>query len=84
MWHEKNLWLHYVKNIIAADISSAMGGGKKKSVKAKATGAVKKSGPRGKVAPKYKNPADPTQTWTGRGKAPKWIEGKDRAAFAIA
>ncbi len=24
MWHEKNLWLHYVKNIIAADISSAV------------------------------------------------------------
>lgn len=37
----------------------------------------------GKVAPKYRDPAT-GQTWTGRGKAPKWIEGKDRAAFAIA
>lgn len=37
----------------------------------------------GKVAPKYRNPAT-GQTWTGRGKPPKWIEGKDRAAFAIA
>ena len=36
-----------------------------------------------KVAPKYRDPAT-GQTWTGRGKAPKWIEGKDRAAFAIA
>jgi len=35
-----------------------------------------------KVAPKYRDPAT-GQTWTGRGKAPKWIEGKDRAAFAI-
>lgn len=37
----------------------------------------------GKVAPKYRDPAT-GQTWTGRGKAPKWIEGKDRATFAIA
>jgi len=36
-----------------------------------------------KVAPKYRDPAT-GQTWTGRGKAPKWIEGKDRAEFAIA
>lgn len=25
-----------------------------------------------KVAPKYRNPADASQTWTGRGVAPKW------------
>ena len=36
-----------------------------------------------KVAPKYRDPAT-GQTWTGRGKAPKWIEGKDRNQFAIA
>ena len=24
MWHENNTWLHYVKNIIAADVSSAI------------------------------------------------------------
>ena len=36
-----------------------------------------------KVAPKYRDPATGT-TWTGRGKPPRWIEGKDRAAFAIA
>ena len=27
-----------------------------------------------KVAPKYANPADTSQTWTGRGRKPKWIE----------
>ena len=32
----------------------------------------------GKVAPKYRDPAT-GQTWTGRGKAPKWIDGKDRS-----
>jgi len=24
--------------------------------------------------PKYANPADPSQTWTGRGRRPRWIE----------
>jgi DNA-binding protein H-NS len=28
---------------------------------------------RGKVKPKYRNPADPSQTWTGRGKRPRWF-----------
>ena len=37
----------------------------------------------GKVAPKYRDPAT-GQTWTGRGKAPKWIDGKDRNKFLIA
>lgn len=36
-----------------------------------------------KVAAKYRDPAT-GQTWTGRGKAPKWIEGKDRNQFLIA
>ena len=25
------------------------------------------------VAPKYRNPANPAQTWTGRGKSPTWV-----------
>ncbi|WP_114638501.1 H-NS histone family protein [Polynucleobacter necessarius] len=36
----------------------------------------------GKVAPKYRNPAT-GETWTGRGKAPKWIEGRDRSSYMI-
>lgn len=35
-----------------------------------------------KVAPKYRNPAT-GETWTGRGKAPKWIEGQERGQFLI-
>ena len=36
----------------------------------------------GTVAPKYANPEDPTMTWTGRGRKPRWVqenlaEGKD-------
>lgn len=31
-------------------------------------------GPKGsKGAPKYANPADPSQTWTGRGRKPNWV-----------
>lgn len=36
-----------------------------------------------KVAAKYRDPAT-GQTWTGRGKAPKWIEGRERSPFLIA
>ncbi|MDD4914933.1 MAG: H-NS histone family protein [Methylococcales bacterium] len=28
----------------------------------------------GKVAPRYRNPSDPSQTWTGRGLPPKWLQ----------
>jgi len=27
-----------------------------------------------KVAPKYRNPNNPTQTWTGRGMKPRWLQ----------
>jgi DNA-binding protein H-NS len=36
----------------------------------------------GSVAPKYKDPIS-GKTWSGRGKAPKWIEGQDRNQFEI-
>ena len=35
-----------------------------------------------KVPPKYKNPVT-GETWTGRGKAPKWIQDQDRSKFEI-
>ena len=37
----------------------------------------------GKVPPKYRDPVT-GQTWTGRGKAPRWIDGKDRTQYLIA
>ena len=30
--------------------------------------------PRAKVPPKYRNRDEPEQTWTGRGRKPKWVE----------
>lgn len=37
---------------------------------------------RGTVPPKYRDPTT-NATWTGRGKAPIWIAGKNRDAFLI-
>jgi DNA-binding protein H-NS len=34
------------------------------------------------VAPKYRNNAT-GETWSGRGKAPKWMAGRDKAQFQI-
>lgn len=35
-----------------------------------------------KGEPRYRHP-ETGATWTGRGKPPRWIEGRDRKAFAI-
>lgn len=35
-----------------------------------------------KVAPKYRNP-ETGETWTGRGKPPRWIQDKNREDFLI-
>lgn len=35
-----------------------------------------------KVAARYLN-KETGETWTGRGKAPRWIQGKDREQFLI-
>ena len=55
---------------------------------------VSKPGPKpgrklGKVAPKYRNPANTKETWTGRGKQPRWMaelvaKGKKVEDFLIA
>jgi DNA-binding protein H-NS len=42
----------------------------------RAAAAVKKSHarrPYPQVFPKYRNPAQPTETWAGRGKRPRWL-----------
>ena len=32
-----------------------------------------------KNPPKYRNPEDPTQTWSGRGRKPRWINEAEAA-----
>ena len=46
------------------------------------------SGDKKAVAPKYRNPADASQTWNGRGKQPIWVReaiagGKSLESLAI-
>ena len=45
-------------------------------------------GSKGKVAPKYRNPQNPAETWSGRGRMPLWIKaltdkGAKREKFLI-
>lgn len=34
------------------------------------------------AAPKYRDPVSGA-TWTGRGRSPRWLEGKDKEAYRI-
>ena len=43
---------------------------------------------RGPIAPKYRNPKDPDQTWAGRGRQPRWLmaelgKGRKLESFLI-
>jgi DNA-binding protein H-NS len=44
--------------------------------------STKSGEPRTSVSPKYRDDAS-GQTWTGRGRAPKWLSGRDRNAYLI-
>jgi DNA-binding protein H-NS len=51
-------------------------------------GKARGRGVRGPVAPKYRNPKDPSQTWAGRGLQPLWMRdaiksGKKLDSFLI-
>ena len=61
-------------------------GGAKPAPAARKAAAPRKAGK--KVAPKYRNPANPKETWTGRGKQPRWMaaltaKGKKPEDFLI-
>lgn len=60
--------------------------GKNKALKKERKEKVNKGGSR--VLPKYANPSNPKQTWSGRGKRPKWFvdlvsSGKDPESFKV-
>ena len=42
-------------------------------------GADKPRRPYPKVLPKYQNPKNPTQKWSGRGKQPHWVRAQLKA-----
>lgn len=47
--------------------------------------ASRKVAAKSKVAPKYRNPSKPDETWTGRGRQPRWMTatGKKPQEFLI-
>lgn len=49
----------------------------------KARGSAVDRKPNGKVAAKYRDPISGA-TWSGRGLAPKWLQGKNKADYLIA
>ncbi|WP_426116738.1 H-NS family nucleoid-associated regulatory protein [Massilia sp. PWRC2] len=60
--------LMQLHGVTVNDLSSARG---PKPAKAKAS-----------VAAQFKNP-ETGETWTGRGRAPRWLAGKDKEAYRI-
>lgn len=44
------------------------------NVTTKPTGAKRGPKPKGPSKPKFKNPANPSQTWTGKGRQPEWYK----------
>jgi len=75
-------------------VAELFGGGAARSAPAgksakPAKRAARKSSKAGtKVAPKYRNPANPAETWAARGKQPRWLaaeiaKGKKLEDFAI-
>jgi DNA-binding protein H-NS len=64
-------------NDAGVPLSELLGGGKapKATKTAKSATPKKPRGSKGKVAPKYRNPAEVSQTWTGRGRQPLWVSG---------
>lgn len=65
--------------------------GSTNAAKKTATKEKKAKGPKtgkGSVPPKYRNPANESDTWTGRGKPPRWMadylaKGKKKEDFLI-
>ncbi len=52
---------------LLAQVDTAKGGSKSK----------------GKVPPKFRHPEDPSKTWTGRGRKPKWVQAWEEAGGDI-
>jgi DNA-binding protein H-NS len=56
-----------------ASASPARKAGRSKAAGKTAAGGKKSSSRGQSVAPKYRNPDNPTQTWAGRGLKPRWM-----------
>ena len=73
--------LAHSAGLTAAQIAAALGSKGKTAGKSGAKAAKTAKSPKAKrstagqkVAPKYRNPANPEQAWTGRGRTPAWVQ----------
>ncbi len=55
--------------ISIADLTEALAAKGKKGRKSPKAGSTRVA-----VKPKYQSPTDPSVTWTGRGRKPKWVQ----------
>ncbi len=55
---------------LGMSVEDVLARGRKTAPKTKEEKAVKR------VAPKYRNPLNADETWTGRGKPPRWVQEK--------
>lgn len=60
-------------------IAELFGGATAAPARATKAPARKAAKATGKVAPKYRNPANPSETWAGRGKQPRWLAAQTGA-----
>ena len=56
-----------------AELFGGVGAGASTAPKARKAATSGKGRKLGKVAPKYRNPANPKETWAGRGQQPRWL-----------
>jgi DNA-binding protein H-NS len=62
-------------NLPVARVAAALTGRTAPKPRAGGTG----TGPRGPLPPKYKNPKNPAEVWTGRGLTPNWLKQHEEA-----
>lgn len=62
-----------LEELFSGAAPAARAGRPAKAAKTASPAARKARKPLGKVAPKYSNPANTGETWTGRGKQPRWL-----------
>lgn len=67
-----------------AELFGSRGGGAAAPVATRAKASRKPSKMAGtKVAPKYRNPENASETWSGRGKQPRWLQAYTSAGRVL-
>jgi hypothetical protein len=57
--------------------------GKGRAATSASNNSVRQRRPYPKVLPKYRNPKNPAETWSGRGKQPRWLAAQLRSGKKV-